>query len=76
MAEEQSIIDQLAARRTTLNEQFTARRKIKTEQAAELAARAGAATKNDDAAKSGQTTTNTVQAVYDKSAARARAGSG
>ena len=67
----------MAARRVKLNEQFTTRRQLKTEQAAELAARAGAAaTKTDNGEKSGQKTAEIEQAVYDKSAARARAGSG
>ena len=73
MAEEQRVIDELAQRRTDLNEQFTARRKLKTEQAAELAASCQAP-KGEDAETKVVANQNIEAAVYDKKAARARAG--
>ena len=73
MAEEQRVIDELAQRRTDLNAQFTARRKLKTEQAAELAASCQAP-KGEDAETKVVANQNIEAAVYDKKAARARAG--
>ena len=73
MAEEQRVIDELAKRRTDLNAQFTARRKLKTEQAAELAASCQAP-KGEDAETKVVANQNIEAAVYDKKAARARAG--
>ena len=73
MAEEQNVIDELTQRRVDLNAQFSARRQLKNEQAAELAASCQAA-RADDTETKVVANQNVEAAVFDKKAARARAG--